>query len=560
MAGATDVIVRFVADTKDLNSATQNLEKTGGKIKKWAKGVGLAVGGAFALDFAKDSVAAAREAEEATKRLDAVFSSMGDTTGEASKAAQDYASSLSKQIAVEDETIMAAQAKLATFAKVSDETARQAGIFDRATAAAADLAAAGFGSMDTNATQLGKALQDPVKGLASLGRAGVTFTKAQKDQIKAMVDAGDTLGAQKLVLKAIETQVGGTAAATADGTDKMKIAFGEMQESVGGALNSIAQRLAPVVTAIADWASKNTGWVAAIGAFVAVLWAMNAALAANPIVLVVAALAALAAGLVLAYNKVGWFKTAVDAFWGALKAVYGWIRRNWPMLLAVLTGPIGMAVLLIQRNWERIKGFAASLYNTVRGWWTRMVSFIGGSVSSIARFASQIASVLGRIGSAARNMYDTVVGYMRALVRAIQNIIGGVSRAVGDIVDAIRGPLNAVIRAWNNLGIPGFTVDINLPGPVPDIHFSWDGVPLPNMPLLAKGGIVTRPTLAMLGEAGSEAVIPLDRLGAAPSGPVINVHVDARGAPDPYSVGAAIESRLRAWGGVSGKFHPGRTA
>ena len=73
---------------------------------------------------------------------------MGDTTGEAAKAAEGYAASLSKKIGVDDDSIIAAQAQLVTFGAVSDETARSAGIFDRATAAAADLAAKGFGSLD----------------------------------------------------------------------------------------------------------------------------------------------------------------------------------------------------------------------------------------------------------------------------------------------------------------------------------------------------------------------------------------------------------------------------
>jgi hypothetical protein len=159
-------------------------------MKGWAKGVGGAVAGAFAIGavaaFGKGAVDAALESEVATNRLKAVFSAMGDTTGKAAAEAEKFASALSRKTGIDDENIMSAQALLATFGKVSSETGRQAGIYDRATAAAADLSKAGFGDLDSSAKQLGKALQDPLKGISALGKAGVTFTADQKKQIAAI--------------------------------------------------------------------------------------------------------------------------------------------------------------------------------------------------------------------------------------------------------------------------------------------------------------------------------------------------------------------------------------
>jgi phage-related minor tail protein len=106
-------------------------------------------------------------------------------------------------------------------------------VFDRATKAAIDLAAAGFGSVETNAIQLGKALEDPIKGLAALGKSGVTFTAEQKELIKTLVETGDVASAQEIILKAVEMQVGGTAEATANASDKMKVAWSQLQEQLG---------------------------------------------------------------------------------------------------------------------------------------------------------------------------------------------------------------------------------------------------------------------------------------------------------------------------------------
>ncbi|MEL0029026.1 MAG: hypothetical protein VW625_10300, partial [Perlucidibaca sp.] len=91
-----------------------------------------------------------------------------------------------------------AQATLLTFSEIAESADVAGGAFDRATQAAADLAAAGFGSAETNAVSLGRALQDPLRGLSALGRQGVTFTQEQQDLIESLVETNDMLGAQDI--------------------------------------------------------------------------------------------------------------------------------------------------------------------------------------------------------------------------------------------------------------------------------------------------------------------------------------------------------------------------
>src|SRR5215471_2854206 len=194
----------------DSSQATAGMDKAAGKTSgmasKFAAAAGAFAGGVLVgkvVQFGKASVTAATESAVASARLQAVFKATGDATGQAAKHAEDYALALAKKTGIDDEVIMGGQAMLATFKDVSSETARQAGIFDRATQAGADLAAAGFGTIESNAVQLGKALQDPTKGLTALARSGVTFTASQKAQIQAMQKSGDLLGAQKVVLAAV---------------------------------------------------------------------------------------------------------------------------------------------------------------------------------------------------------------------------------------------------------------------------------------------------------------------------------------------------------------------
>jgi phage-related protein len=259
------VVVSFVGkwDGKDVARAQKEIgqfaDQSQSKFGKFAKraGVALAAVGAAAVGagviFAKQAISAAEEAATAQARLDQVAQSMGFVGGAydgATQRLQDYASELSKQVAIEDETILAVQAKLATFREVGKTMDQAGGAMDRATAAAVDLAAAGFGSAESNATQLGKALNDPIKGISALNRAGVTFTEQEKEKIKALVESGKIAKAQDMILGALEKQVGGVAAATANASDKMRVGFGELQESVGMALlpafNELVDTLLPI--------------------------------------------------------------------------------------------------------------------------------------------------------------------------------------------------------------------------------------------------------------------------------------------------------------------------
>lgn len=123
-----------------------------------------------------------------------------------------------------------------TFKAVANQVGAGNDVFDRATKLSLDLAQLGFGSVESASVLLGKALNDPVKGLTALQRVGVALTDSQKEQVKAFVASGDTLGAQKIILQEVESQVGGAAAAYGE-TLPGKIAIAEQSlENMKGSL------------------------------------------------------------------------------------------------------------------------------------------------------------------------------------------------------------------------------------------------------------------------------------------------------------------------------------
>jgi phage-related protein len=255
-AGTRTLKLSLLADvaglSKGLNQGTNEVQGFGSKMANFGKkaAAAFAVAGiaaaAFAVKFAKDAIVAGEAAATANARIEQINKSMGlfgESTNEVNKALIDYAEKTARATGVDTNSIKATQAKLLTFKELAATANEIGGNFERSTKAAIDLGAAGFGTAELNAVALGKALNDPIKGISALSRNGITFTESEKDRIKVLVESNKVGEAQNMILKAIETQVGGTAEATANATDKMRVGFTQITETVGIALLPVFEKL-----------------------------------------------------------------------------------------------------------------------------------------------------------------------------------------------------------------------------------------------------------------------------------------------------------------------------
>jgi phage-related protein len=245
-----------------------------------------------------------------------------------------------------------------------------------------------------------------------------------------------------------------------------------------------------------------------------VQWAFNAALAANPIGLVVIAIAALVIGLIIAYKKSETFRKIVNAAFHAVQkaasVAFGWVKKNWPLILAILTGPIGLAVLVIAKNWDRIKSAASAVLGWVKKNWPLIIAFLTGPIG-IAVLV--IAKNWDRIKAGAANVVDWIRGIpgkLRDLAGKFRDagghIIGafldGLSRAGGfaanfaaNVWGAIKGMINSAISMIN-----GALPNSISAGPV---HIDLPDNPIP---YLARGTRNFRGGMAVVGERGPELV------------------------------------------------------
>jgi len=404
-----------MADKKDLTivikavneaqAALREAQADLGGVETKSKGlnIGLLALATSAMYMGKKMWDSSEEAIRGQNQLNAVLASTKGISGMTAQGINDIANSIMEMSNIDDDAVVAGENMLLTFTRIGKD------VFPATTQAVADMATAmnngatpGAEQMAATAMQLGKALNDPIDGVTKLTKVGVTFTEAQKKQIKTMQDAGDVMGAQKVMLAELATEFGGSAAANAN-------ALGLLQNKIMNLSDELMGKLRPYIIATAEALSKfldkavqfvrdNQETIktvlAMVGAFISVIavveasikvWGMlvqafkfvqmaMTALMANPIVLLLALIAAgvaylsikfgglqnafavIGAGLVILANVIiGGLKTMGNAVIGFINGaldvgnkVYNWFSG----MLAKVGVDIGTADLSVKFQFD----------------------------------------------------------------------------------------------------------------------------------------------------------------------------------------------------------------
>jgi len=242
------LMIRIDANTKAfkdkmqrLKDETANLEKTLSTVAKTSAvafaGFSAAIGG---------TVAAYRKQEQAQLRTQSVLKATGFAAGITAKEVFGLAAEFQKVTTFGDEATIAGQNLLLTFKNIGKD------VFPEVTEIMLDMSTAMDQDLKSSAIQLGKALNDPTVGMTALTRVGVTFSEEQKEMVKQLQASGDIMGAQKIILKELQSEFGGAAKAAAQGTG----AFLQLKNEVGDFLEGIGSRFAPILSAAANILKK----------------------------------------------------------------------------------------------------------------------------------------------------------------------------------------------------------------------------------------------------------------------------------------------------------------
>lgn len=589
--------LRIAGDPSDALAALKTMERklasmeraattSGVKVKTSSAALGSFLGnmganvvsslGSMFGTFMSGTIDGARESAKVGRLTEAVIKSTGGAAKVTAEQVGELATAISNKTGMDDEAIQSASNMLLTFTNVRNEVGEGKNVFDRATQTVADMSAAMGTDMKGSSVMLGKALNDPIKGISALSRVGVTFTDQQKEQIKQMMKAGDVAGAQGVILDELGKEFGGAAEAASDPMQKLTTVLGNVQETIGAALLPVIEKASTwlvdnlpgaVATAqakfeefrptlekvgetigtIFTWVMQNKDTLlplaAGVAAFVAAWkafsvvsalingfraalagatiaqYAINLAMSLNPIGLIIAAFAALAAGIYLLWNNNEGFRNWVIGLWEGIKTAFGaakdWLVGAWNTIV----GAFNNAKTWLGRAMESIKGFisrAWGVIKTVLSW-----SPLGLIITNWGAITGKVREIFNKVKSTITGVIDKVKTGWSNLWNGFKGVVSSAMSGLGNILKRVlNGPIdliNSFIGKVNGLknGIPF------VGGSIPNI---------PSIPRLAKGGIVqARPggIPAIIGEGRyDEAVIPLKPgMGLGGSPVIVNVNV-----------------------------------
>ncbi len=428
-------------------------------------------------DFGKASVNAAMEDAKAQVILANTLKNVTGASDDQVAATEDWITKTSKQVAIADDDLRPALGTLVRgFGNVEDA--------QKALSLATDISAGTGKDLTTVSMALSRAAQGNVGALSRLGVATKDANGNTKDLTTIMADLNQMFGGQAAA-----------AADTAAGRmENAKIQFGEFQEQLGTALLPVLTTLVgalndyviPALSAVASWVEDHKdvivaafiGFGTVVGAVVIpafVAWAAAAATAAAATLAAAApfiAIGAVIAGVAyLIIHNWDTIKAATQAVWdfvlGTVKAVWDWITQNWPLLLAILTGPFGALVYLVVNNWDTIVDTVKAVWQWIVDNWPLLLailtgpfglaikfvvdhfdevkrvvqSVIDGAKSIVSGFIDTLRNLPGQVkgifADAARWLYDAGANIIKGLIDGIKSQIGKVTDAIGSVTSVI---------------------------------------------------------------------------------------------------------------------------
>jgi len=556
MAGPGNILITVGADTvsavRDLGKVNGALGDTMTTSEKMSAGLkkafvpaaaalgALGVAGYGAAKAAMEDAASADHLAQTMKRVTGAH-------GPAIKAMEDYISATSLATGVSDDKLRPAMEKLIT---ATGDQAKAQKLMNQVM----DISAATGKDVDTVSTAVAKGYQGQTSSLAKLVPGLSEASRKSKDFTVIMDELADKTGGA--ASKAADTAAGKMA--------RFQVSVSELQESIGYALLPVIEAVIPVMLKMADFASDNVTAIkllaAAVGAVAAVIvtanvamkvyeaaqvaikvattawtaaqWLLNAALDANPIGAIVVALTALAAGLVLAYNRSETFRSIVK---GALNAVedagralaqafekvfdwaqhaFNWIIDHWKIGLFAF-GPIGAAIFVLVTQWDKITAAARAAMDAATSALRTMASVFNAVADTIGGAADRIVSWIRRIWEAAQQAAGIVSDMANTIRHAVSSSIGWVDDLYGKL-DGVIDKIRDVIGWLGKIHVPSLPGGIHIPTP-------WA------FPASAP---------ASLGRAGA----PNARSSPAPVGGAVVINV--YGALDPEGVARQIRRLL----------------
>lgn len=419
---ARPVVVNFIGDATKLNRTIGQVDNKVGGLKKTIGALaGLGIGTALFAGL-KSTINAAKESQAVSRETSTRIKEMGNVAGISAEGVGKLATAISNKTGKDDEAVQSGANMLLTFKNIRNEVGAGNDIFNQATLVATNMAAKFGGDASKSAVQLGKALDNPIKGVAALSKIGVTFDEGQKKQIATMVKAGDIMGAQKIILGEVGKQTAGAAAASTTGWDKFLVKIGNIQEDIGTKLLPVIDDLATKLMKGIDFVGKNSTAFKILG---------------SVIVGVI--------GFILTMNVVTKVTTAVQT--GAKAATLAWTIAQKALNLAMRMNPIGIVITVVMllvaaiitayKNSETFRRVVKTVFDFIRDKVATVVNFIIGMFRAWLNMGFTVVEGILRV-------FGKLPGPMGAPFRKAADAVRDAKKTVNEQIDKIQTKVNSL--------------------------------------------------------------------------------------------------------------------
>lgn len=362
-----------------------------------------------------ESIKKASEWDDKVNQLNAVLTSTKGIAGVTADAAIKLSDAMQDVTTYDNDAVLSAENLLLTFTKIGKD------IFPQATETVLNMATALGEDTKSASIQLGKALQDPILGVTALRKVGVNFSDDQKEVIKKLVETGHAADAQKIILKELETEFGGSARAATQSfggaMKQLKNQIDDVQKTVGATflpiLNDVVAKIKPVVDGLLKWVQAHptltrniiiiTAVIAALVAVVGTLGIILPAIIAgftfllSPIGLIIIAIGVLAGLVAVIIAKWTVIKEFFIEIWTSLKKTFKEAIDNIVAFFQPLIDVVERLVSLVERVGQGI----GKVLNSASGVVKSAVTSVGGAVGSVGSTISKVFGVRAQGGSVA---------------------------------------------------------------------------------------------------------------------------------------------------------------
>ena len=208
-----------------------------------------------------------------------------------------------------------------------------------------------------------------------------------------------------------------------------------------------------------------------------------------------------------------WFSGVFQGAWDAIVNIFtpigSWFGQRWADVTNALANIGAWFTDMFQKAWTGL----TNIFSKLGSWFGERWNDV---TSALSKVASWFGEIFGKAFDAVKNAFSSIGDFFKGVWETVKSIFVNAGQMVGEAVGgAFKGAVNAVLDTIENvvngfIGMINGVLDVvrNLTG------LGWIGsVSTVSLPRLARGGIVDSPTIAMIGEAGKEAVVPLENTG-----------------------------------------------